>query len=113
LERAMIYAMALRELCPVDEPYKFNPHNMSLHGELNAGFGQTSYGFAACDALLKEVKNKLPRKSLSEDELKRAAIALFAKGWALTRDDAETQWPILHPDIQKHFLDSARANVAA
>jgi hypothetical protein len=34
LGRAMIYAMALRELCPVYEEYKFNPHDMFLHGEL-------------------------------------------------------------------------------
>ena len=113
LERAMIYAMALRELCTVYEPYKFNPHDMFLHGELNKRLGLTSYAFDACDALLKEVKNKLPRQSLSEDEHKSAAIALFAKGWALTPGDAEAQWRTLHPDIQKHFLGSAGANVAA
>ena len=81
LERAMIYAIALRELSPVYEPYKFNPHNSHLHGELNLRFGLTSYVFHACDTLLEEVKNKLPRQSLSEDEHKSAAIALFAKGW--------------------------------
>jgi hypothetical protein len=115
LERAMIYAMALRELCPIYEPYKFNPHDVHLHGELNDRFGLTSYNYAfdACDALLKEVKKKLPRQPLSEQEHKSAAIALFAKGWALTRSDAETRWPTLHPDIQKHFLDSAKANIAA
>jgi hypothetical protein len=107
LEHAMIYAMALRELCPVLGP--FNPHNMQLHGELNDRFGLKSYAFAACDALLKEVKNKLPRQSLSEDEHKSAAIALFAKGWALTRGDAEARWPTLHPNIQKHFLDTVGA----
>src|SRR5262249_29049753 len=66
LERAMIYAMALRELSPAHEPYKFNPHDMQLHRELNDRFGLTSYAFDACDALLKEVKNKLPRQPLSE-----------------------------------------------
>jgi hypothetical protein len=109
LKRAMIYAMALRELCPVYEPGTFNPHDMFLHGELNDRFGLTSYGFDACDALLKEVKDKLPRKFRSEDEHKSEAISLFAKGWTLTRSDAETRWPTLHPDIQKHFLDSAKA----
>jgi hypothetical protein len=113
LERAMIYAIALRELSSVYEPYKFTPHNMALHGELNLRFGLTSYAFHACDELLKELKKKLPRHSLSEDEHKSAAIALFAKGWALTRGDAETQWPTLHRDIQKHFLDSVGANRAA
>jgi hypothetical protein len=58
--------------------------------------------------LLKEVKKKLPRQPLSENQHRSAAIALFAKGWALTRGDAETRWPTLHPDIQKHFLDSAK-----
>jgi hypothetical protein len=71
LGRAMIYAMALRELYPVYEEYKFNPHDMFLHGELNNRFELTSYAFAACDALLKEVKNKLARKSLSEDARRR------------------------------------------
>jgi hypothetical protein len=112
LERAMIYAMALRELCPVYEPYTFDPHNVQLHRELNDRFGLTSYAYDACDTLLEEVKNKLPRQSLSEDEHKSAAIALFAKGWALTRGDAETRWPTLHRYIQKHFLDSVGANVA-
>ena len=106
LERAMIYAMALRELCPVFKPYTFNPHDTRLHTELNNRFGLSSYLYQACDALLEEVKNKLPRQPLSEDEYKSAAIALFAEGWALTRN-AEARWPTLHPDIQKHFLDQA------
>jgi hypothetical protein len=85
LERAMIYAMALRELSPVVEPYTVNPHNTQLHNELNGRFGLTSYAYHACDALLEEVRNKLPRQALSEDEQKSAAIGLFAKGWADAR----------------------------
>jgi hypothetical protein len=65
LERAMIYAIALRELSPVYELYKFNPHNSQLHGELNLRFGLTSYAFHACDELLKELKKKLPRQPVS------------------------------------------------
>src|SRR5262249_48592519 len=52
------------------------------------------------------LKNKLPRHPLSEEEHKSAAIALFAKEWTLTRSDAETRWPTLHPDVQTRFLDS-------
>jgi hypothetical protein len=113
LERAMIYAIALRELSPVYEPYKVNPHNLHLHTELNFRFGLTSYAFHACDDLLKELKKKLRRQPVSEDEHKRTAIGLFAKGWALTLGDAEAEWPTLHPLIQKYFLDSAGANRAA
>jgi len=113
LERAMIYAIALRELSPVYEPYKVNPHNFDLHTALNLRFGLTSYAFHACDDLLKELKKKLPRQPVSENEHKRTAIGLFAKGWALTIGDAEAQWPTLHPLIQEYFLDSAGANRAA
>jgi hypothetical protein len=110
LERAMIYAIALRELSPNYEQYKFNPHDLQLHGELNRRFGLTSYAFHACDNLLKEVEKKLPRQAMSEDQHKSAAIALFAKGWALTLGDAEAWWPTLHPEIQNHFLESAKAH---
>jgi hypothetical protein len=113
LERAMIYAMALRELWPEYVPYTFNPHNPHLHGELNGRFGLNSYAFHACDVLLEEVKKKLPQKPVSEDEHKSAAIALFAKGWALVLNDAEARWPTLHPFVQKYFLDSAGANRVA
>jgi hypothetical protein len=113
LERAMIYAIALRELSPVWEPYKFNPHNTHLHTELNDRFGLTSYAFHACDELLKEIKKKLPPKPMSEDERKNVAISLFAKGWALTLGDAEARWPTIHRSIQKYFLDSAGANRTA
>jgi hypothetical protein len=110
LDHAVIYAMALRKLCPVEQPYTMNPHDMQLHTELNARLGLTSYVYHACDTLLKEAKNKLPRLPLSDDEHKSAAIGLFAKGWALTHGDAEVRWPTLHPNIQKHFLDAAEAN---
>jgi hypothetical protein len=109
LERAMIYAIALRELSPRYEPYKFNPHNTHLHGELNRRFGLTSYAFHACDELLKQLKNKLPRPPLSGEEHRKAAITLFAKGWALTLGDAEARWPTTDPSIQKYFLDSVGA----
>jgi hypothetical protein len=109
----MIYAMALRELSLIDEPCKFTPHNYRLHNELNRRFGVSSYLFHACDDLLKGLKKKLPGKPMSEDEHKSAAIALFAKGWALTLGDAEARWPTIHPSIQKYFLDSAGANPAA
>ena len=112
LARAMIYAMALRELCPKFEGW--DPHDMILHGELNARFGLTSYAFAGCDALLKEVKNKLPRQPLSDQEHKSAAIDLFAKGWTLTRGDAEARWPILHPARHSKALSRfGKANLAA
>jgi hypothetical protein len=112
LERAMVYAVALRELSPEYELYKFNPHNMQLQGELNRRFGVSSYVFHACDDLLKGLKKKLPGKPMSEDEHKSAAIALFAKGWALTLDDAQARWPTIHPFIQEYFLNSAGANRA-
>jgi len=81
---------------------------LRLHTELNHRFGLASYAYDACDALREELKNKLPRHPLSEEEHKSAAIALFAKEWTLTRSDAETRWPTLHPDVQTRFLDSAK-----
>jgi hypothetical protein len=55
LEKAMIYAVALRELSQVYELYKFCPHDIQLHRELNLRFGLTCFAFHACDELLNEV----------------------------------------------------------
>lgn len=112
LVSAAIYAMALRQLSPISKPGEFTPHDSFLHTQLNAVFGMAppQYAYQACDSLLTMVKDKFARhgigtEQLSDDERKDRAIALFAKGWALTPEDAIAKWPTVDPLVQKHFLD--------
>ena len=64
---AAIYALALRQLSPgYEQP--FNPHDYQLHLELNRLMGMQSpnYLFAACDFLLKIVKDELARHGIAD-----------------------------------------------
>jgi hypothetical protein len=65
LVSAVIYAMALRQLQPSDEPSAL--HLSTLHNKLNELFGMESgrpgsYLYEACDLLLKMVKDELARR---------------------------------------------------
>jgi len=63
---AAIYAMALRQLSPMDYSGPFHPHDNFLHSTLNQLFGMQppSYVYQACDSLLKMVKDELARHGI-------------------------------------------------
>jgi hypothetical protein len=62
---AAIYAMALRQLSPMDSGY---PHHGPLHAALSSRFGMRprTNDFRVCDSLLKKVKDELARQGIVE-----------------------------------------------
>lgn len=76
LVSAAIYATALRRLSPVHEPFQFNPHDVSLHSELNRRFGmsQPTHSFEAIDALRQMLIDELAQHGISETGQGRDAM---------------------------------------